>query len=241
MPRRKLLALTGSFETGRLPPDCFSVASGNFDGQGVSFGALQFNLGQGTLQPIVTSVYKHDPQGFTSAFTDGKDDIFLAQLKRPRAEQLSWASSISLRGKLVSEWSNAFTRFGELESCRAAQIRAAEAYYSRAAAYCRQYGLKSERAYALMFDIAVQNGSIKKAAAKVVDAKLPALQTIPDPKTREWEIMKAIANAVAEASSPRWIEDVRRRKLCIANGTGVVHGRRYELAKQFDITMRPWQ
>lgn len=241
MTRQKSLALTGAFETGRLPPDCFAVVSGNFDGQGISFGALQFNLGQGTLQPVIAVVCKNDPDGFKMAFADGKSDILLAKMRRPKSEQIAWASSISVRGKLVSEWSNAFTRFGELESCRAAQIRAAEAYYSRAAAYCRQYDLKSERAYALMFDIAVQNGSIKKAAAKVVDAKLPALQTIPDPKTREWEIMKAVANAVAEASSPRWIEDVRRRKLCIANGTGVVHGRRYELAKQFDITMRPWQ
>jgi len=56
-------------------------------------------------------------------------------------------------------------------------------------------------------------------------------------KGREWEIMKAVANAVAEASNPRWVEDVRKRKLCIANGTGTVHGRTYNLARDFDITM----
>lgn len=238
--KRKTLALVGCFETSRLPPDCFSAVSGNFDGQGVSFGALQFNLGQGTLQPIIIFTYKNDPQGFKRAFADGKDDILLAKLRRPKAEQVAWASSISVRGKLASEWADVFERFGCLEACRVAQIEAAEKYYSRAVSYCRQYDLKSERAYALMFDIAVQNGSIKKTAIKAIGTKLPVLNAIPDPKTREWEIMKAAAHAVAEASNPRWIEDVRSRKLCIANGVGIVHGQRYDLAKQFDITMRPW-
>ena len=42
----RCLALTGSFETGRPVPDCFAGISGDFDGQGLSFGALQWNLGQ---------------------------------------------------------------------------------------------------------------------------------------------------------------------------------------------------
>jgi hypothetical protein len=36
----KCLALTGSFETGRGIPECFSGLSGDFDGQGISFGVL---------------------------------------------------------------------------------------------------------------------------------------------------------------------------------------------------------
>jgi peptidoglycan hydrolase-like protein with peptidoglycan-binding domain len=39
----RCLALTGSFETGRMAPDCFSAVTGDFDGQGVSFGVLQSN------------------------------------------------------------------------------------------------------------------------------------------------------------------------------------------------------
>ena len=49
----RCLALTASFETSTFPPDCFCGIAGNFDGQGLSFGALQWNLGQGTLQPMV--------------------------------------------------------------------------------------------------------------------------------------------------------------------------------------------
>ena len=33
------------------------MLTGNFDGQGVSFGALQWNFGQGTLQPLLQEMF----------------------------------------------------------------------------------------------------------------------------------------------------------------------------------------
>lgn len=50
---RRCLALTGAFETGTGVPDCFCGISGDFDGQGISFGVLQWNFGQGSLQPLL--------------------------------------------------------------------------------------------------------------------------------------------------------------------------------------------
>src|SRR5512137_2315949 len=49
----RCLALTGSFETGQGLPDCFAGLSGDFDGQGMSLGVLQWNFGQGSLQPLL--------------------------------------------------------------------------------------------------------------------------------------------------------------------------------------------
>jgi hypothetical protein len=37
------------------------------------------------------------------------------------------------------------------------------------------------------------------------------------------------------------IEDVRARKLTIANGRGVVHGRAYDLAADYGIDLRPYE
>jgi hypothetical protein len=51
--KRSILSMTGTFETSQKPPECFGVVTGNFDGQGLSAGVLQWNLGQGTLQPIL--------------------------------------------------------------------------------------------------------------------------------------------------------------------------------------------
>lgn len=237
--RKKLLALTSAFETGTMPPHCYSIASGNFDGQGISFGALQYNLGQGTLQPIISSVYKSDPRGFAKAFSGGKDQTITELLQKPRSAQVAWAASITSGRKLIPGWAEAFKRFGQLPACQNAQVQGALPYFTRAEEYCRQYRLRSERAYALMFDIAVQNGSIKRSVAQQINNQLSYIDSISDPKTREWELMKYVANTVAEASNSRWVEDVRKRKLCIANGVGVVHGRKYNLERDFNITMTP--
>ena len=49
--------------------------------------------------------------------------------------------------------------------------------------------------------------------------------------------LESIANRRAEAANPRWIDDVRRRKLCIARGGGVVHNITYDLEQQFGIRL----
>src|SRR5256712_3330985 len=54
------------------------------------------------------------------------------------------------------------------------------------------------------------------------------------PRSRK---LRIIANRRAEAASRRWVEDVRARKLTIANGEGAVHGRRYDLATQYGIRL----
>src|SRR5688572_3374909 len=49
----RCLSLTGTFETGQVPPECFAGLSGDFDGQGISLGVLQWNFGQDSLQPLL--------------------------------------------------------------------------------------------------------------------------------------------------------------------------------------------
>jgi len=48
----RCLALTGSFETDTGPPDCFAGLAGDFDHQGMSFGALQMELGTGDAAAV---------------------------------------------------------------------------------------------------------------------------------------------------------------------------------------------
>ena len=68
----------------------------------------------------------------------------------------------------------------------------------------------------------VQNGSFKPDAFALA-AALPG-------GTPEIERRRRLANAVADSANPRWVEDVRERKLALANGQGSVHGRAYNLA-----------
>jgi hypothetical protein len=49
------LKITGHFEDSEDP---LGAVSGNFDHMGISLGVLQWNIGMGSLQPIVKAVKK---------------------------------------------------------------------------------------------------------------------------------------------------------------------------------------
>ena len=63
----KCLALTGSFETNSPVPECFAGLSGNFDGQGLSFGVLQWNFGHDSLIAAALKVDKSELMHFAAS------------------------------------------------------------------------------------------------------------------------------------------------------------------------------
>jgi hypothetical protein len=236
----RCLALTGSFETNAPVPECFAGLSGDFDDQGISFGALQWNLGQGSLQPLLLEMdMKHSK--ILKVIFDQHYPVLRAMLKEERGEQLAWARSIQNRQKhLIHEpWHGLFKTLGRREECQKIQVKFAEKLYRSALSLCKVYGVRSERAAALMFDIKVQNGSIAplvKAQIKQDIAQIPGSLTRDD---QEVARLRIIANRRAEAANSRWVEDVRIRKLTIADGEGTVHGRHYSIEDQYGIRLKP--
>ena len=81
------------------PPGCFACVAGDFDGQGISFGALQFNLGQETLQPILAELDRRHPALMEEIFADRAylDDGNLVPRSQPGALNGSSAKLFSLR------------------------------------------------------------------------------------------------------------------------------------------------
>lgn len=235
--RERCVALTGSFETSSPVPQCFSGLTGNFDGQGISFGALQWNFGQGSLQPLLRKMISAHQSVIAGVF--GAD---FAELQRmlamtSKADQVAWAAGIQTAKFSVNQpWRGYFTALGQTAEYQAIQGDAAAAVYQKGLGFCRQFGLKSERAAALMFDIVTQNGSISATVAAQINsdfAKLPADAADETPK------LVIVANRRAEASNPKWVENVRARKLVIANGGGTANGMTYDLAKSYAITLDP--
>lgn len=87
------LVLTGSFETSKPPPDCFVGITGDFDGQGISFGALQWNLGQGSLQPLLQQMDNQHLELVENIFVDHCSE-FREILDAPQEQQIAWGRSI---------------------------------------------------------------------------------------------------------------------------------------------------
>ncbi len=232
----RCLALTGSFETGKGIPDCFCGLSGDFDGQGMSFGVLQWNLGQKSLQPLLRTMQERHPDVMKTVFADQYDAV-LRLLDSPQADTMQVARSIQHphRHTILEPWRSMFVALGRTPEFQQIETESAAKEFESALGLCERFELWSERAAALMFDIRVQNGGITSKISRVI---LADFETIGESLSRnELEISKMliVANRRADAASPRWREDVRARKLCCANGRGVVHGIEYNLENQFGI------
>jgi hypothetical protein len=215
----RCLGLTAAFEGHG-----FSLAQGNFDGAGITWGIIGFTLKHGEIARIVKTIAAARPDLVRLAFDDQTPQL-LALMDAPLADQLAFADSVSIGTKkvrLAEPWRSAFNLFGKLPEVRAEQLRLArEDYFDPCLGTADAFGLTSELGIALAFDIHVQNGSINQTAATQI-------RSAPTPPN-EQALRQIIANAVADAARVSFREDVRSRKLAIAQGTGTVHGETFVL------------
>jgi len=232
----RCLALTGSFETGSLQPDCFCGLVGDFDRQGISFGVLQWNLGQGSLQPLLQDAFEKHPDVCQSIFHEHFETVkSLGQA--PRSEQLEFARSIqNHRGQLNEPWRGMLKTLGRTSEFQTIQVDHASPIFQKAVQMCSEYGLRSERAVALMFDIITQNGGIGSVVKAQIQSDFSAIVGL-NHNDSEVAKMRSVANRRAAASKLEYVDDVRTRKLTIAEGMGVVHGINYDLEATYSITL----
>jgi Putative peptidoglycan binding domain len=234
----RCLGLTGAFETNSSYPDYFSGISGDFDGQGMSYGVLQWNFGQNSLQPLLQEFVGYHPTTAQTVFGDHLPALHVALVADP-AGQMDFVRSIQhpVQHTIYQPWLGYFKALGRTPEFQAIETAAATRVYTDALDLCRTYGLKSERAAALMFDIKTQNGTIGPDTAAQIRRDflvIPASLTNWD---REVAQLRIVANRRAEAANSRWVDDVRARKLCCANGGGLVHNIHYDLEQQFGIRL----
>jgi hypothetical protein len=209
--------------------------AGNFDGQGLSLGYLQWCIGQGTLQPLLNRMDREYNAEMRSIFGSNYDSIHNMILDNSQ-NQLAWAKSINNSSNTIAEpWYSQFVALTNNEHFKNIEADAEAYKVGQAMIICDKYKLKSTRGFALAFDIAVQNGSISPEAAKVIDTAVAQ-----KPSISEKDLLKVIANAVADTSTSN-AEDIRVRKMAIVNGNGTVHGIALNLDTNYGLSDNYWR
>ena len=234
----RCLALTGTLETSRRVPFCYSAVAGGFDGQGISFGACQWNLGQGTLQSLLRLVERETPETIDNTFGDLAHSV-RAMLKWTKPLQLAWAETIQGSSHALDVvWRTAFGAFGATQECQRAQVVLAKTlYYEKAIALCEMMQVWSERAVALMFDIKAQNGSLDQRSIRAIRAGYDRLPEDPGEPEGEAARLLVIADVVARQAPPQYQGEVRNRKRTIARGEGMVRQIPFHVEVQFGIRL----
>jgi hypothetical protein len=234
----KCLSITGAFEGAS-----FGGAVGNFDGAGISAFILQWNLGQRTLQPLIADMYSGNPKLFESIAKDKSSLIVKTMLSVERDDYQAFVDEVTtgkdyepvqnstkyFRGKtsIKMEWKKIFFNLGNAFKDR--QVIAAQKYFDAAIESAKQFGLKTERSLAFMFDQCVQRGraSIADELKEYKNQELFA---------DERDVLKFILRNDLPDFSERWRIDVESRRMTIINGNGIVHGKNYDLDKDFGLS-----
>jgi len=244
---QKAVEITSQFETGKRGG--FYGLSGNFDGQGLSFGLVNWTIGTGSLQPLLRDFAKEHPARWISVF--GADASRFLQLiarkdKVAQAEQHRFAVqemnsvSTNARGRKIwtvrQPWVGYFRKLSEDVAFQRIQVRYVRDLLARADYYCRQFKLRSERSFCFMFDAVASHGKwwLVKKFARVEKRRVLVEQALKTLAARfgagripESEVLLAIADVLATTSAQRWADNVRQRKRWFVTGQ---HPRKRELA-----------
>ncbi|HEY0157353.1 MAG TPA: peptidoglycan-binding protein [Thermoanaerobaculia bacterium] len=217
---QRCLGLTSAFEGHG-----YTLAEGNFDGAGVTWGIIGFTLKAGGVSQIVKEAFAADASFVRDCFGDCTGQL-LQVTAEPWEKQLAWADSVSSGSQkltLAEPYKSGFAKLGA--SALGQELQQAcvdQTYYQPALKTARTWGLRSEVGIALCFDIHVQNGGIGSKQGAAIKAQMQSGMS-------ERDLRIVIANAIADNASARWREDVRTRKLAVATGDGIVHGVHYRL------------
>jgi hypothetical protein len=260
----KAVRITSTFETGR--PGGFGGLTGNIDGQGLSFGLLNFTIKAGSLIPLLREFIEQYPARYRRLFEKDadrfKEMVFATKPdpenpKRPIRDverqmafinnQMNLIPRKDRRNRINKPWKTYFSRLEKDPEFRKIQVKAVRRALDRARYWFKYFGFKTERGFAFMFDLVSSHGGWWLNAPKFKGAHLALLRKMLAAKKAvvgrdtltELEKMDVIANMIADVSLPEWRDRVRVRKLWFVGGKGTVHGSPYDIMKDFAVTDSP--
>jgi hypothetical protein len=223
-------SISKQFEVGNS-----NQIAGDFDGQGLSLGYLQWCIGQGTLQPLLNRMDRQYNDEMKSIFGTNYDSIHNMTLDTLE-NQRSWAKSINDSTNTIAEpWYSQFVSLCNNQHFINIELDAEAYKIGQAMIICDKYNLRTVRSFVLAFDIVIQNGSISSDATKIIDTAL-----MQNPNMIEKDLIKVIANAIADTSINN-TEDIRSRKMAIVNGDGTIHGFVLYLDKNYGLSDSYWR
>jgi len=195
----------------------------DIDGAGLTMGIAGFTTAHGEVQKLIRDYVAKRPQALNTLSKSLRDRI--SHVMSWNAEHYHWARIFyGGDGRVDKSWHVALRQWGQDPGMQKLQLDMAETrFWKRAARVTEHLGFKSDRAYVFFLDVAVQNGGWRPQHEVTVQKN--AGWKSPD----EVERLRAAAEAVADCAKSKWRRDVLIRKMAIARGEGVVHGRLWRL------------
>lgn len=201
----------------------YQALAGDADGQGTSFGLIQWNFGQNTLGPLLKKMLDQNATAFKDCFGAGADYETLknALIAGKKDDQLKWARDLLKHHR--DAWRSAFTNLGAVDAFN--QIQREEAithYHPLAKAVIRKVRKISPilmanielKSYLAIFDLCVQQGGIGSGVVAAIEKR------VRDEKpTTQLKLMEIVVTERARTANAQWVSDCLSRRMGILTGS----------------------
>jgi hypothetical protein len=203
----------------------YKALADDSDGQGTSFGLIQWNFGKNTLGPLLKLMLDKDSSAFAACFGPDADyeTLKTALNSAKQADELKWARD-RIKNKRAA-WQAAFTAIGSNAGFNAIQLaQAAAQYHPKALAVIADIrGIQATlmakiefRSYAAIFDLCVQQGSLAGALDNIKS------RVGNEKPTTQLELMKIVVTERGRTAKAQWRTD------CISRRMGILTGASYK-------------
>lgn len=231
--------LTAYFETdGRL----FTLAVGNFDGQGCSWGPRQTCIGQGSLQPLMRQMLEADPDALQKVLGPLLKSFMEVARVRPTSEQLDivireWNDD---RGRLKPEWSEALSRLGGLPAVQKVfmdEARRCIPEVDKLAAWLAGSEPVTVRTWCLAYDFVTQNGGFHPVFRAAITTFLLTLAPFRKDKRDRLRAIAWLRSGWTYIRGQRKFADgMLDRKLLIVEGAMKFRGAFIDIDEKFGVS-----
>lgn len=201
----------------------FEALAGNFDQQGMSFGIIQWNFGQGTLGPVLKNMRDTDPAVFDACFGENMNlqTLISALNCSDQTAQFNWSTGVQSSNQ--AGWKLAFKNIGQVERFKAIQLKHAAKYHDNVLTCISlmreispQHMASVElRTYVALYDLCVQQNNLTKAKQDIIDG-YPSSNV-----TNQHELLIYVCKKRAERAASVWVAD------CLSRRIGIIQGSTY--------------
>lgn len=176
----------------------YSSVNANTDGQGVSWGIIQWTQKSGNLGVALEACLRADPRGFASVMGAAGHELVTQLRSSEESVRMAPVAGVPLWSE---PWVSRLRDLGKLTTIRAEQLALAShgAHMQKALAAWKTVGPPSQRMLALVYDTAVNQGS---GALQTVVSRFKAAWTSSQPYARVIDLWCLSAASRYRSSTP---------------------------------------
>lgn len=196
----------------------YSAIAGNFDGMGMSYGLIQWNVGIGTLKPLLAEMREADAASFRDAFDNTTNYSALDNALSSNSNNALFDWAIQQQSSNTVNWKKSFKKLSEVQIFKEIQLSKAvserHAFVMKMIIFLRGVSPSLMEkvelvSYCALFDLAVQQQTITSAINHI------NTRVSNENPTSQLDLVRITVEERAKTANQQWVSDCMSRRIGI--------------------------